>query len=328
MKTLNNINLLEKFLELKARPQTKDGFNAMSISETSPHRIGITSEGYPIFFIACSSSERVSDISLRLFKVLFNRQCTIFDTVTGSDIQDTFSIIQLSSLNSEFQKYFLEVVYLLLCRLEDKPTVNVLKAEISKLLSLFTSVKSISSEVIRGLWAELILIKQSSTPSYLIRSWHVLLEDKFDFNDGIDKVEVKSTNGSKREHTFALGQLNPNKGSRLLIASMFVSQTGVGKTIFDIVDDISSNISDVDVLFKLRKETTQTIGSHIEEVSSIFFDEAASLESLQFFDYASIPSINTENVPPEVTGVHFRSDLSDISPVDSFDQDSVLFMSL
>ncbi len=328
MKTLNNMNLLEKFRELKARPHTEDGINAMSISETSSHRLGITSEGYPIFFIACSSSERVSDIRLRLFKVLFNRQCTISDTITGSDIQNTFSIIQLSSLNPDFQKYFLEVVYLLLCRLEDKPTVNVLKAEVSKLLSLFTSVKSISKEVVRGLWAELILIKQSSTPSYLIRSWHVMPEDKFDFNDGIDKVEVKSTNGSKREHTFALEQLKPNKGSRLLIASMFVSQTGVGKTIFDIVDDISSNISDVDVLFKLREETMQIIGTHIEEVSSMFFDENVSLDSLQFFDYTSIPSINIENVPPEVTGVHFRSDLSDVSPVDSFDQDSVLFKSL
>lgn len=212
--------------------------------------------------------------------------------------------------------------------MEDKPTVNILKAEVSKLISLFTSVKSISKEVVRGLWAELILIKRASNPSYLIRSWHVVPEDKFDFNDGSDKVEVKSTNGTKREHTFSLEQLNPNKGSRLLIASMFVSQTGVGKTIFDLVDEISSSISDVDVLFKLREETTQTIGSHIEEVSNMFFDENVSLDSLRFFDYASIPSINIANVPAEVSAIHFRVDLSDVSPVDSFDQDSVLFKSL
>lgn len=328
MKTLNNINLLYQFRELKAQPHTEDGFNSVSISETSPHRLGITPEGYPIFFIACSSSERVSDISLRLFKVLFSRQCVISDTATGTSIQDTFSIIQLSSLNLDFQKYFLEVVYLLLYRLEDKPTVNVLKTEVSKFLSLFTSVKSISKEVVRGLWAELILIKQSATPSYLIRSWHVVPEDKFDFNDGTDKVEVKSTNGSKREHTFSLEQLNPNNGAKLLIASMFVSQTGVGKTVFDIVDDISSKISDIDILLKLREETTRIIGSHIEEVSSMFFDENVSIDSLQFFDYTSIPSINAQNVPHEVTGVHFRSDLSDVSPVDSFDQDSILFKSL
>lgn len=325
---MNDNDLIEKFRELKSRPLVEDGFNAVAVSETSPHRIGITQEGYPIFFIACSSSERISDINLKLFKVLFNRQCSISESDSGSDTQGIFSIIQLSSLNPDFQKYFLEVVYLLLCRLDDKPTVSVLKSEVSKLLSLFTSVKSISKEVVRGLWAELILIKQSSNPSYLIRSWHVVPEDKFDFNDGTDKVEVKSTNGSKREHTFALEQLNPNKGSRLLIASMFVSQTGVGKTIFNLVDEISASISDVDVLFKLREETTQTIGSHIEEVSNMFFDENASLESLLFFDYASIPTISSKDVPAEVSGVHFRSDLSNVSPVDTFDQDSVLFNSL
>ena len=220
------------------------------------------------------------------------------------------------------------MVYLLLCRLDDKPTVNVLKAEVSKLLSLFTSVKAISKEIVRGLWAELLLIKQSSNPSYMIRSWHVVPEDKFDFNDGTDKVEVKSTNGTKREHTFALEQLNPNKESRLLIASMFVTQTGVGKSIFDILDEISAKISDVDILFKLREETTQTIGSHVEEVSKMYFDENVSLDSLLFFDYTSIPSIKYGDVPPEVSGVHFRSDLSGVSSVDSFDQDSVLFNSL
>lgn len=328
MRTLNNINLLEKFRELKARPRTEDGFNAVAVFETSSHRIGITPEGYPIFFIACSSSERISDINLRLFKVLFNRQCNISDSDSGFDVESTFSIIQLNSLNSDFQKYFLEVVYLLLCRLDDKPTVNVLKAEVSKLLSLFTSVKAISKEIVRGLWAELLLIKQSSNPSYMIRSWHVVPEDKFDFNDGTDKVEVKSTNGTKREHTFALEQLNPNKESRLLIASMFVTQTGVGKSIFDILDEISAKISDVDILFKLREETTQTIGSHVEEVSNMYFDENVSLDSLLFFDYTSIPSIKYGDVPPEVSGVHFRSDLSGVSSVDSFDQDSVLFNSL
>ena len=320
--------MFDKFKELKTRPHTKIGINAIPISESSPHRLGITSEGYPIFFIACSSFERISDISLQLFKVLFNRQCTISDAKIGVETQGTFSIIQLNSLNPDFQKYFLEVVYLLLCRLDDKPTVNILKAEVSKLLSLFSSVKSISKEVVRGLWAELILIKQSSNPSYLIRSWHVVPEDKFDFNDGIDKVEVKSTNGSKREHTFALEQLNPNKEARLLIASMFVSQTGVGKTIFDLLDEISSPISDVDVLFKLREETTHIIGSHIEEVSHMFFDENMSLDSLQFFDYISIPSISIGTIPSEVSGVHFRSDLSDVSPIVSLDQDSVLFKSL
>ena len=281
-----------------------------------------------LFRSDCSTSDRVSDINLKLFKVLFNRQCNISDSNSDVSLDGVFSIIQLNSLNPDFQKYFLEVVYLLLLRLENKPTVAVLKAEVSKLLSIFTSVKSISKEIVRGLWAELIVIKLSSNPSYLIRSWHVVPEDKFDFNDGTDKVEVKSTNGSKREHTFAIEQLNPNPGSKLLIASLFVSQTGVGKNIFDIIDDITSRISDVDVLFKLREETTQTIGANVEEVAKMYFDENASVDSLQFFDYASIPAIRLADVPTGVSSVHFRSDLTEVSPIEHFDNDSVLFNSL
>ena len=259
---------------------------------------------------------------------MFNRNCAISDTSTEESFSGAFSIIQLNSLNPDFQNYFLEVVYLLLCRLEAKPSIQVLKSEVSKLLSIFTIKKSISKEIVRGLWAELIVIKLSSNPEYLIRSWHVVPEDKFDFNDGTDKIEVKSTNGQKREHMFAIEQLNPNPGSKLLIASMLVSQTGVGKSVFDLIDDISSRITDVDVLFKLHEITTETIGANIEEVANMFFDEAVSNESLSFFDYKAIPSINMNVIPQEVSCVHFRSDLSDVSPVEFFDNNSVLFNSL
>lgn len=117
MMTLNNINLLEKFRELKARPHTKSGFNAVVISETSPHRLGITSEGYPIFFIACSSSERVSDINLRLFKVLFNRRCTISDTTTESDIQGTFS---MQKVIIKYKAFIISNIIVLYFLLRDK----------------------------------------------------------------------------------------------------------------------------------------------------------------------------------------------------------------
>lgn len=328
MRTFDKASLIQKFQDLKTRSIPEEGFNAVSISEDSTHRLGISPEGYPIFFIECSSSQRITDINLSLFKVLFNRHCSISDNDTSYEINGVFSIIQLNSLNPDFQKYFLEVVYLLLCRLEDKPSISVLKSEVSKLLSIFTSVKSISKEIVRGLWAELIVISQSSNPSYLIRSWHVVPEDKFDFNDGNDKIEVKSTNGSKREHTFAIEQLNPYPGSRLLIASMFVVQTGVGKSVFDLVDEISFNITDVDVLLKLREEVAQTIGSNIEEVAKMYFDVAASTESLNFYDYTNIPAISLSCVPDGVSGVHFRSDLSNIEPVEFIDQNSILFKSL
>ena len=328
MMNLNKTSLVQKFLELRTRPKPDGGFNAVSISDSYSHRLGITPEGYPIFFIECLPSGRVSDINLSLFKVLFNRQCSISDATTNSNIKGTFSIIQLNSINPDFQKYFLEVVYLLLLRLGEHPSIRVLKDEVSKLLNIFTSVKHISKEAVRGLWAELLLIKHSSNPSYLVRSWHVVPEDKFDFNDGTDKIEVKSTISSKREHTFAIEQLNPNPGSKLIIASMFVAQSGVGKNIFNIIDEISTRITYVDVLFKLREETTLTIGSNVDEAARMYFDENTSIDSLQFYDHTSIPAIKVCDVPADVSSVHFKSDLSNVSPIEVVNQESLLFKSL
>ena len=62
-------------------------------------------------------------------------------------------------------------------------------------------------------------------------SWHTSPNDKFDFNDGKDKIEVKSTKTVRRVHKFSLEQLHPNINSNLIIASVFVIETGHGKTI-------------------------------------------------------------------------------------------------
>ena len=88
-----------------------------------------------------------------------------------------------------------------------------------------------TKKALQGLWAELLVIERSKSPAYLLQSWHVSPNDKFDFNDGIDKIEVKSTRNVRRIHTFSLEQLHPNVNANLLIASVFVIETGHGRTI-------------------------------------------------------------------------------------------------
>lgn len=62
---------------------------------------------------------------------------------------------------------------------------------------------------IQGLWAELFVISIASNPEYLLKAWHSSLNDVYDFNDGIDKIEVKSTSKSHRIHKFSYDQLSP-----------------------------------------------------------------------------------------------------------------------
>lgn len=310
-------DLYTTFLRLKEEI-CKDGtYNAAKISNSMPHKIGATKEGYPVFFIECADNQRLSDIKLERFKVLFNRDCLVQDVDDKTTLRQNYSVIFMNSTNSDLQKYFFQVVYLVLERLPQRPKTGTLKVEISNIIELFTAPPKFSREVVRGLWAELFVIVHSCNPEYLLKSWHEGTTDKYDFNDSQDKVEVKSTSGTIRSHVFALEQLNPNINSRLLIVSVFVNQAGIGKSVFDLVDTICLKVSDPLLQIKVKEITCKTIGPHAEECSRLKYDYKNACDTYMLFDYKDIPSIPLPSIPLEVTAVHFKADLSSAKPYDS-----------
>jgi hypothetical protein len=162
----------------------------------------------------------------------------------------------------------------------------------------------------------LFVIDRSQDPSYLVRAWHVDTVDKYDFNDSVNKVEVKSTKGQERTHLFSIDQLHPNAGSDLLIASVFVNQAGIGNNIFDIADSIEKRVTDPELKAKLKEIVYKTIGPRIDDAAKLMFDYKFAVDTYRIYDYRDIPSIPLEAIPSQVSGVHFRSDLSEIDPVD------------
>lgn len=314
--SLQDSTLYNRFLELLNLEKEDGAYPVVSISDLLPHKIGCSQEGYPIFFISSSDSVRTSDIKLQLFHVMFNRDCNIENIETKNKETAKYNIIQLNSTNIDSQRYFFGVMSLVLERLKGFPSTAVLKSEITKIIRLFTDSPKLSLEVIRGLWAELLVIEQSSDPEYLVRAWHVTPNEKYDFNDGENKVEVKSTSGNERKHTFSIEQLNPGHGCSLLIASIFVQQTGIGPTVFDLLDSISNRISDSDVIVGLREIVLTTIGPHLDEVSRLHFDKSKGVQDYALFDYQVVPSIKKEHIPIGVEKVIFQSDLTGCVKID------------
>lgn len=316
MNSLQDFTLYYRFLELLNIERENGAYPVVPISDRPPHRIGCSHEGYPIFFISTCDSVRTSDIKLQLFHVMFNRDCNIEDIETNTKETDKYSIIQLNSSNIDYQRYFFGVMSLVLERIKGLPSTATLKSEITKIIRLFIDSPSLSLEVVRGLWAELLVIEQSADPEYLIRAWHVTPNEKYDFNDGESLVEVKSTSGSERKHTFSLEQLNPGSGCPLLIASIFVYQTGIGPTVFDLLDSISNRINDSDVIVDLRETVLTTIGPHLDEVSRLHFDKSKGINDYELYDYREIPSIKKEHIPIGVEKVLFQSDLTGCNRID------------
>lgn len=320
------IDLYIIFCSIKPANGDDTCFYVEDISLELPHKLGCSKEQYPIFFVETCDDTVTTNINLKQFTVNFNQACNLKND--NSTISKKYTIILLQSLDRDIQKYFLDLIYIVLKKLPIRPTVKALKSEISKVVSLFTTPPVFSKEVIKGLWAELFVITCSKNPLYLINSWHVSPEDKYDFNDSTDKIEVKSTKNQERIHTFSIEQLNPNKDSKLIIASVIVIASGQGKNVFDLIDAISERVTDVDALIKLKEITYQTIGPHLESTKKVRFDTSMAANTLKYFNHFDVPSINSFSLPVEVSNVYFSSCLKDILATDISTTSSKLHQAL
>ena len=309
-------------------PTHKEGFIVASLPFSIFHKIGVSHEGFPLFFIECSNTYNAIDINLDLISVTFNRPCILYQDIIK--IKSLYTIISLKTINPDIQKYFIEIVIIIIKQFPKPISDKQFKEEIQKLIDLFKQFSQPAYKTIQGIWAELLIIEQSKHPEYLIQSWHISPSDKFDFNDGKDKIEVKSTSRMERIHKFSLEQLNPNNTSNLLIASVFVNETGKGKSIGDLSNNILKRINSLDLQFRLKEIISKTLGRDVEKSFDVYFDYQQAIDSIAFFDYKNIPTIKS-NIPPEINNVSFNCNLSNITTINNKDIDlsgSILFKSL
>jgi hypothetical protein len=318
------------FLDLQHRDsQNQDYVIVESVPFSNYHKIGISSDGYPLFFVKCDEKETSINLNLELISVIFSQECSIKEKETIYN--ENYTIVLLKTLNIDLQQYFTDVFSIILQQIKPIPTEKELYKEVRKVIDLFSSITKPPLKSIQGLWAELLVIEKSLNPEYLINAWHVAPSDKYDFNDSKDKLEVKSTTKSKRIHRFSIEQLNANKGSDLLIASTFVIETGSGISILCLRDNIVSKIKDIKVQFRLNEIIYKTIGNEYEKLGDIFFDYQQASDSLNFYEVKDIPSISVGTIPSEVSNVKFDCDLSNVPTTfeKMYDfQDSLLFKSL
>ena len=317
---------MEKICNLYSALQNKvsnnSGFTPVTkILSSEKLFLGISEHKTPMFLIDCKLETSIVDSELEHISVLFNKKCKIIDDNNQESLK-TCSIIILNSDNFDFQNYFLEVVYLILHNIPENPLPIQIKTEIQKIIRLFSCLSKPALKTIQGLWAELLTIEQSTNPEYLIKSWHCSPKSKFDFDDGTDKVEVKSTSRCERVHKFAAEQLNPNKNSKLIIASIFAVQTGIGRNITELRNQILLRISDINVQSQLDAIIFQTLGSDLENALEFYFDYQLAVDELKFFESDSIPRIDARFIPAEISDVHFSCDLSNIDFIEKEDLQS------
>lgn len=320
------MNLYKIFISLDS--YNKSGYNVADIPDISNHKIGVSRNNYPLFFIKTKmSSENVLNQSLELISIQYNKECRLCSNDDFAE-EGNYTLILLKSDISEIQKYFIDVIYLAIEKLSPIPSVAEINSEINQLIELFRSFSKPPIKTIQGIWAEMLVIEQAKNIDYLVQSWHATPSSIFDFNDGIDKIEVKCTSKDKRIHRFSLSQLELIPSSKLLIVSVMTQETGIGTNIFNLRDKIFVSLHDKSLIDKVDYILSKTLGKDIQKSGNYYFDYHLAIDYLQYFDAQSIPSIDNSHIPAQISGVKFDCDLTGINTVDLSTYNSQLFKSL
>lgn len=313
-------SLLSAFSRLPI-PRIAEGSEAFStqvIKQTPPHRVGKDTEGRPAILMSIHDAEGGDvpyPVALEHLVVRYNVLCQVTDPGEPQR-QGRFTVIRCESHESDLIEYFLRTMEVHIHSIGPSPSCKQVSVMVEKLIELFRVLGQPSKFSIQGLWAELLIIAESSNPRLLLRSWHTGPEDRYDFCDGGQRVEVKSTSGRVRVHHFSLEQLNPPAGTTALVVSLFVERSADGLTVLDLVDRIRVRIqNDLDLLAHLHRNVTLTLASDWRQAAAFRFNRRSAKESLRLFEAGRISSVSLP-VPPEVTEVRFKVNLSRTPPCD------------
>ena len=326
------MNLIELYDTLTFPNGKEKCFNAVPIPDFPSFRIAVDFEGNPVILLCVVNA--VKNIALKNFRLKYlqleqNIECKISEN--GKSSFQTFTVITFTSTERNLQEYFLRISETLVKTLSKKPTQQQVIESLNKFVEVFRALTDTPTNTVHGLWTELFLIDNSTNPKIFLNYWHNIPEEKFDFNSGEEKIEVKSNSNFERIHTFSSEQLNPPKGTEILVASIFVRQNNGGQSIQQLVDSIATKVNyDIDLIDKLNNIVCKTLGNSLEQSIRIKFDYNIAKDSLQFYRQQDIRKIEEIHIPSEVSEVKYRSDLTFIEPLNikSLKAKGYLFTSL
>ena len=312
------MNLIELYDSLSFPDGDDKVFNAIQIPEYSNFRIAVDIEGNPIILLSVLNA--IKNIALKNFRLKYlqleqNIECKISEN--GKSSFQTFTVITFISTDRNLREYFLRISETLIKNLSNKPTQQRVIESLNKFVEVFRALTDTPTNTVHGLWTELFVIDNSKNPQTLLNYWHNIPEEKFDFNSGQEKIEVKSNSNFERQHIFSSQQLNPPAGTQVLVASIFVRQNNAGQNIQQLVDSITSKVQcDISLTEKLNNIVCKTLGNSLEQSIKIKFDYNIARESLLFFRHQDISKIEEVHIPNTVSEVKYKSDLSSLKYFD------------
>jgi len=231
------------------------------------------------------------------------------------EYEGSFTVIRCRDSDSETIRYFMSICETILRILGDNPSRTQIATMVNRLAAIFQRIQQPPARPLNGLFGELFIIFRSGNAVRALTAWRADENARFDFSDGDIRLEVKAAGGRSRVHTFSYDQCNPPPGTLAVIASLQTEQAAGGVSLRNLVNRIESRVSShADLVLKLHETVAATLGASLKNSLSRRFDMRLTKSSLRFFSLEDVPAIRGP-LPPGVSDVHFRSDLSTLPPL-------------
>jgi hypothetical protein len=307
---------LRKILDGIARPSRQEGtarFQALPIPGLHAHFIGWNAAGAPAVLVETEDRGVRAPLRLSALDVQFCIPCDV-SMPGGEHEQRQLSVITCTSTDEALRDYFLHLMDALTQIIGQRPTLNAVAEAISHFAQILQQLAKPQRRSAIGLYAELMIILLSRNPILCVNAWRAAADDRFDFAAGRGRLEVKATSDRVRAHYFSYEQCAPHNDVDVVIASLFVEQSGGGQSLNELIDLIAQRLNeDLQAQVKLRTVIANSLGTALLPTLEMRFDESLAHSTLAFFPAQSIPAIRS-SIPQAVSAVRFRSDLSGISP--------------
>jgi len=284
-----------------------------SVSLENDIRIGIDQECSPVILIPekklnVDNWNKVNH-KLKYLELMFHQLCQLSDFESGTVLKEKYTIICLSNASEIMIKYFLEIMELLIAELNKDFSILTLNRVIGNLIKLFSQPSQIDESSIIGLWGELLFILESEDIANSVAAWHNEKTNLFDFTFNDHNLEVKTTTGSHRLHTFNNNQIKEYKRLRVQICSIQTEKATLGRSIQDLWEEISRSNIDVSLKEKCSQILIETIGLNASALSYPKFDYNLGVSTLKFFASEAIPSIESEYIANSIREIKLKIDL-------------------
>lgn len=308
---MTEVSLFDLLSLVEPLPQSTSerSLRVRSIPGYERHYVGRNSSGHPCLLLGSQPGAFQVPVRLAMIEVRYGNLHRIHP-VDGDEREELLSVISCTSHDVQTQAHFLHICETVLRILGSDPTLHDIVLTVQRLIELFRKLSQPASRSLTGLLGELFLIAASRNMRAAAAAWRTTDVDRFDFSTADVRLDVKASSDRSRVHHLSAEQCQPPVATVGLLASLFIERNGGGQSVHELIGTIETALAgDNELILRVQETIAQTLGESLPTAMTVRFDERLARASLRFFDLAAVPAIR-DGIPNGVSGVHFRSDLS------------------